>query len=835
MPLRPQLPPPDYFMEIARTTLRNADRPERSRAHGAITLRRRFRGHSKSDQVGFFSPNGTNQWLGDRPGDEMYTNLHILNITKPTVRANQNAMVSAKVKLRVEPASRDLSLKGAASIAEGIAQWMEDNEDHWGSVLENRLNQMTQLEPGAFVRTYYDREGDGPSYQVEEWSDQEISEPGEGVCANCAKKFPIAPEVEVDADLGMTPCPYCKQPAEVVTGPGTNSTKVPQQQTYKAGEPRTDVVSTYEIRIDERRSQGGNMRRVEWLEHHFLEDEDELQCRVGDNFALGAPQEWSFPLKWQYALETGNDQFLKRWSPSPDSSDQMFEVRRIYLRPKRYRHYVSPVDWQMQDGNGKVVFSIRAGQRLTEIYPRGFYFEVTGDVLLPCFGQCDLQKEWTYFYFLQDSASFWGLPCSEILQLQDDVNNLYTIDIQQRERGAVDTTVIDRDWFDLEDFEVDLTLTKEGAIWNQNGDDIRRHFAKVPPPNLGQAMAGTEFILSKLPSTVAVQPAMLGEPSGGREPYAAQLLQRQSSLGMLTSSQQSKASGKCNVLRNHCRIAQDERPLEWFNQIQTRYGMEWTQEDVQTFLNCDVDNDLKIFHEEGSEMPATLIEREMRFRQFITDMSQLAAAIQRPDLITLEMVSQMAQFAGVSYDIGNADANERLANARMEKIKEHMRVFRGNLPPQFPVLQLALADPDLKPLLRENHDTHIEFYSDQQRALATQATVDHQMIAACEEMIKRHDQAKVMFAQNMAADALAARAPEIAAEQLVNQQATQQTSEQQQGVQQQKDQSAAADRDHKSQEAELKRQHDLKLKVVDHIGAIAAAEATPPPSKGKSA
>src|SRR5439155_529314 len=150
-----------------------------------------------------------------------------------------------------------------------------------------------------------------------------------------------------------------------------------------------DVVSTFQIRIDERNTKNGKLRNARWLEHHFLMEEDDLQALV-PYFDIQSATEWSYPLKWEFSLETGIDLNTTAWSNFlANSVNPVHEVRRIYMRPAQYRGYRAPADFTLDRGDGyaamtrdgKPMLSIKAGQLLTDLFPCGFWYLVSADRL----------------------------------------------------------------------------------------------------------------------------------------------------------------------------------------------------------------------------------------------------------------------------------------------------------------------------------------------------------------------------------------------------------------------------------------------------------------------
>lgn len=803
---------------------------EIARAQVAVTMTRRFRGKSASDRFGGFSPNGTNSWLGDHRDDtELLATMRHLPVIKPAVRANMAAMVTARVKLLVEPASKSPATGGAAGIAGGVLKFLDGHREHWSDVLEGRIAQMCQLSWGYFIRSRHNPDKRGPDRVETGWRQEDETLPGEFAC-KCGAGGMFEGETAFDEASGMAtfPCPACGETAEVAEEPRAVPTDVPSYRRVNAGDSETTVWSSYGARVDERDSQGGNLHAARWFEHHYLQSSEEIEAE-NPGYDPGSPAEWSFAVKWQKALESGDDACL-RWKSYATRCEE-HEVRDIYLRPEEYAHRGSerrPFYWKGGDGevmltdSGEPVFGVEAGERLIDRYPDGFCYRVTKREFLPGSPErpgiypCDFRNMWAYGGYMPDAFSFWMHPATELDTLQNDANNYYTIDAMYRERNSVNTLVADGMAFEEDAFEHDIAFTKEGFDLGLEGD-IRRRAYQLTTPSMPQAMEGLRFLFEVAPTVGGPQPAAVGAPSPG-EPYSAQLLQRQSSLGLLAPSQQSKAQAKCEWARQQLRIAQGWPP-ERFDYLKARFGEEWKAEDVEAFLSCDVDRDLIVSYVEGSEIPTTLVERELRYRQFMTDIAALAQAAQRPDLITLEMVAQGAEYAGIDYDIGNVEADRRLAESRLKAIREGLGKYSALAPEE--AVALTMRNPKLRVLAKENHGTHIEFYADRERALMAEEAPDMPLVECCEQMIFRHEQGGVAQNQNAQADDIASSAPEIAARAMLQGA----TAEGQPGGEQQPDPRAEAeaeararDEEHfrEEQRAEDDRQHELQLRQMDN-------------------
>lgn len=765
MPQKPQPEFDQYLLNKAESIEKKSKQAAEARAFVAVALARRFRADSASDRFGFFSPNGTRAWLGDHDNEtERLANMHFLPVIEPAVSANSAAMVTAKVQVTSEPACKKPEATGAAAVAKGVYQFLDGHEDHWSDGLEARIAHLCQTSHGYFIRSRHNPKKAGETVKETLWGEEEMPTPGEYACQHCATGGPFFDGTQQDeTGAPFLPCPECKQRAEIVSEPGVEPMEVPvEEKQHNPGDSETTVHTAYEVRVDERRTQGGNLRAARWMELSRLVPQDELEAE-NPGFDLGSPEEWRLPMKWQHSLETGTDTFLKM-SERGWADCEIFEVREIYLLPEDYATYLAPSDWQLKDGEGNVVFEIRAGERLVDLFPSGFRFSVTGRKILPgsaddpAIAPYDFRDEWTYGGFKPDGMSFWMKPLSGLLQLQDDVNELYTIDILARRRHKT-SLIYDSMALDDSDFDYDLVPTKQGWAM-ETGDAIERHFAAVQPPAERQAMEGLGFLMGILPQVGAPPPAASGAPDPTEDTYRGQLLKRQAALGLLAPAGQSKAKAKVCWFKQQLKLAQ-KWPRERFEYIRARFGEEWKEQDIEAFVNGDLDKLLDISYVEGSEVPVTMVERRILLGEVLTQIGTvLQAAKEAGDYEddVRELVAKYIEAAGIEHDIGNTEADQRLAETRYRRIREGLRKHGEAYAPE-EALAIVMTQPGLMVLPKENHGTHIEFWADRQRALLGEDVPDELLIMASSEMIRRHEASGVYEAQHQLENEMAAQEP----------------------------------------------------------------------------
>lgn len=881
---------PDWLMAQAKLGEAEARESEEKRIQQWVTLIRRYRGQSLSDKIGVFSPNGSNKWLGD---DIDASNLRPLNIVKSAVRANTSSMIQARVSIGIEPATSEH--KGAAAVAEGIYRFLENRD--WTSHLETRIANLAQLSACAFLKSTFDQNQDGCSTNTANFGTIKMPQAGSFACANCGARGAYTPdfleqsnqsidgeqralqqplEAQPGAEDEQPPqqqsaafaCPECdSMAAEIVSEPSEFEIEAITGYTRQnLGDNTTEIVSPFEIRVSAKGTAGGQLEGADYFERHYLMTRAQIKEKYPRVKIDGAPKAVSFALQWQYALENNlqsipatlsgqTNSFATADNASNGNRDEdLFEVRDIYLGRKRFAHYRSPANFEFENPDGSRV-SMRAGNKFDEAEfsgdktqkPLKNIKQVVINEQLCELTKADFCREYKPAHFLPDAWSFWSEAFTEILEPQGSINDLNTIIMLHLEKNSIASIVYDEQQFDGEDFDSDLIPTRKGAIDRER--PIGDYFKVLEPPQLGgEPVNYMTFLLNIKNDLTGIQPAALGQAQPGT-PYAAQLLQKQSSLGLLTPSQQSKAQAKVGWTWDQLFLAQKHWPSTRFEEIKAQYGEEWKQADIESFLECDLSKALQINYVEGSEIPTTLMEREVKLQAFLQTVAALATSapgVVTPDLLQ-EVVSKLADYADVDVDFNNMEADERLASSRYQRLKAVLEQANegamplplginqesGQIDYSAAVGQVIKAAAAMVVPEAENHATHKEFWADHLRALLAEDHPDELAIAVFLGMHEQHSQAEVYLAQKQMQMQLAAQAPAMQmqqqqqAAQIEQQQQLAAASSEQQSAENEQQQAAAVEQQAiQSLEAEAQREHDLEIQAREHDHENALAQAT---------
>jgi len=263
-------------------------------------------------------------------------------------------------------------------------------------------------------------------------------------------------------------------------------------------------------------------------------------------------------------------------------------------------------------------------------------------------------------------------------------------------------------------------------------------------------------------------PAMLGQAQPN-EPYAAQALQKQSSLGLLAPAEISKALAKVHWAKQQLRCAQRYLTEEDAESL-LKLNPNWNEDTILAFKECNLDEDLIITYKQGTEIPQSLIEREIKLDKTLQQFIMLGGVgdgqLIPPDAIK-EVIAEIIQSSGLDIDIGNNESNLRLAERRYDTLTELLK----GIPPteNAQIIQAigaeVLALPVFQPLENEDYGVIIEFYADKTRNEAARETPNYLLIALLNGLIKLEKQGAMMQGQADSQLQMEAAAPMMQAQQ----------------------------------------------------------------------
>lgn len=761
----------------------------------SVMLRKRYKDMGPDNWFGVFDSYGTWSVPNAR-------NLYPLNIIKPMVRANTAALVSANVKVNIEPrVVKDVHAEMVADVARSINDLK--TEEQWTHQLIEQTASECQIAPGIFLWVDWDeKEPNHFVSSIDEWETEEWNEGGQAICKSCGY------ESDVGEFLGEEPtmaCENCGAEAEIVEMPEKQSVDIIKDTAhFKAGNTTTKVISSAEIVMDDRGTAGGNIAAARWIIHRHLDPSAEIEAKYPDCVGAGlggASTDWSYPLRWQYAMATGNDQ--PYYTPA-NWVDDLREVRDVYLTPEMYQHI--KLNKECKVGKFKATGSFGAGTYngkaiKTDKGLPTLCFRTVSEQLIDIYPY-EVKDKLIYISFLSNPSGFYGLFLTEMLPIQDVVNYMNSIQVFHTRRNARTTKVLDSGMYNPEDLEKDVVLTKEPLSPEQ---DIRKTFGYIPSATLSQVpQMLLQSHLAVSPAIGGVTPAQTGQPQSG-ETYSAVRQQKEQSLGQLVPFLKSLSLGKVSWTIKQLKEAQANWTEEDFLFL-LKLNSDWTEEYIEAFLSANLDTDIIVEYEPGSDAPRNLLDREMALQQFIatlaqlTELSAIGSPLATPGLCA-EILTRIKQFTQVDVDVNDFEAEIRLADSRADKLQfltEGMKVQPGAPTEMLNMLASQLvALPDLKPFPFENHATETEFYVDMIEQELSKQSPNHLLVACWYAMINSHQQAAVEQGQIQTQAQMAVQAPAM-------EQQSQMAAQQQQG--EAEAQAAQVQAEQEGQDADANRQ-----------------------------
>ena len=266
-------------------------------------------------------------------------------------------------------------------------------------------------------------------------------------------------------------------------------------------------------------------------------------------------------------------------------------------------------------------------------------------------------------------------------------------------------------------------------------------------------------------------PAMMGQAQPN-EPYAAQALQKQSSLGLLAPAEISKATAKVHWAKQQLRCTQQYLTNEDAEEL-LKLNPNWNEDTILAFKECDFDKDLIITYKQGTEIPQSLIEREIKLQNLLQQVmmvGQVDPSFVQTDALK-EIMRELIQSSGLDIDIGNNESNLRLAESRYD----HLVAMLAGVPPtedmqlmQQIAMQIAQL-PLFQPLPYEDYGLILEFFSDKARNEAAREMPNYLLLTCLNMLIQLERQGQVAHAQEEAQMQMEAASPMMQAQQQMEQ------------------------------------------------------------------
>jgi hypothetical protein len=680
------LSPEQYFLEWHRRLQFEGDRM-RTLWNDCVTVHRRFRGKTLSDDYGYFGtrPDTQGHWID--PDPDIDGEVHPINIVRPDIRANVSALLQVNVSIDCEPVNEEAKNKQRAERIQFLIDFF--TRDCWSEEERGMLFDAVQKEGVNLVESYIDREC-GSEQQIAV-SNQVARPTAKFECADCKASATLDIEEhqvehyhEIEAE-----CPKCGGAGRstVENGMGYDAGTT----SYKQPEIKHRTWSAFEFLIDRKGSKRKGIRGAKFLQIMELVDRADLESQY-PQFQFEAPYEWSYSLKCQHALAAADWSVLySQWNPVGQSQEwDLFEKKRILIHESAYRNYVSPEEWEFVDGQGVVKFSIKRGETMEEAQKRMFGPDARGvrpvfvnerliDFEIPPDFELDFREQFAEEHFQRDSGSFYSLPHWDTVRMQDTITLFNTIKTNTAARNSINPVWFDSEIFDISDFGNEFIPSKNGAL--DDAVDIRNKVIQMPTAKTADAINEHLLWLMGIRREVSgVQPAMLGEAQPGA-PYAAQRQQLEQSMGLLTPASKSFAQMMVASMKQKLKLAFKYWTLEQFQSVASRNGETWTEGDVAELTSTDLERDVLIDYVPGTEVPQGTLTKELKFWNGVQQALPLIQAAMTAGTLDMEVFNQLLkridEFADFDFDLSGLETADALAQKRYEALSAVCEPYRG--------------------------------------------------------------------------------------------------------------------------------------------------------------
>ncbi len=761
-------------------------------------------------------------------------------VTYPAVRraihSKTSTSLATNIQLDIQPVLKLPEKKAGAELAMNIYKYSEEND--WTERVETLIAMLGQI--GKYAAILTEKEENGGltvgyrDIEKEGWIKSQDLEIG---CMDCGATFTPdqlgieakSPESYPENSPESTPAPvemeskpesgYPERPQSpefdlsgaTCMNPDCNSTRlgiatpedyregmIPtgEKEAIRAAKIKSTVISSLLIRYDDLHTIGFDWEKAHWFNYHPIETEYELfenHPELKDKILKKDFTGWSDSTRWYYELTKDGGNISNLGQARRDSYNDLAEVDYWFYQPVMCGGWTEPDGWKLER-NGKEVFTIDKGETIEKAFKRQFEPEFEGQEFK--FKGCMLKmvgEEITEIRNISFIELFtligWNLSVTshmptgeeQLLPLQDAFTKLLSGLFSLALRASNPKGVVDGRKFNKEEF-LDNTPGKWiSTKQDMNPDEHQRNVTDgagyIVPPNPPQFVLELINLLIQLNKELSgVYDETVGNANAQNITKGGRELALNQSLGLQAVNAKLKKEGKINWTRLRLKLWQTF-PDEAFVLIKGTFEEEWKADDIKAFKELDVDSELLINAVEGSDIPKTP-HGQMQNLEIAMQMGLLGEEIPIAPEVKQFILKQGL---GLDFDIGNYEADRRLAGRRLEamnliakgfavehKVGYDQLVVIEFVPDplsgeEFPVRKLH---PDLimtyaqdyrtKVDQEDNHLVFIGYYVDQKKGIIGSRNPKEVDVLILEQAIDFHNQIVAAKAgQLMKADKLA--------------------------------------------------------------------------------
>ncbi|MBX3288364.1 MAG: hypothetical protein KF855_03370 [Acidobacteria bacterium] len=742
----PSAPLEDFLRGVAKQVKEESEAESvKYRLRSAIKMLALHREATTQDRYGF--------WQGDiwsySPAFEKLRGG--VNIFQALIRGAEANFTQATPRLDIKANRSDFRGLATEKVARGLYEIL--HETQWTEKNQQALFYAMILKMNGFVISRMRPQAGSVTTAIPQFEESEIEIGGRYQCLEC---YEVG---QFDSQAEMA-CEYCgSEQLLVMDEPEIETLNLMSGITNEpVGMPEIIVADIFDVSMDDSANVSGDMSKCQWVEYRELVHKSELK-RLYPHLKCEEKTEWSYATRLKEAFKRCE---YGECYPSSERDRDTYELRHIWVSRNKYEDYVAPQTVKI----GK--FILKRGERLADRCPDNLVMGLAA-------GQIAFIEPENHAYviksavWLSDGISNYGLGASSGIGLQRKVDYLDNLAVEGEARSLSGSIIYDGQAIDgnrLEGQNLNVPLKQDFQL---NGSPIRNFFEEVRVSGLSlQSLGYLQGQMDAMQKVMGVPDVTLGEDTSSDKTASGQQLRSRNAVGLLIPAKKSEAHLMEGWLNDQLHLVQRFMPPDAIQQFASFYGEEWTDDEVQAFLEADMDREIRISYAEGTEVPETRDQKQIKLRQDIA-----AGFVPMSPAIQAKLIRESGYDDEV-FDAANYNSNLAIGRKRWDWVKDQVKanpelemgfefyeaqltdpvsgmrmVDEMNNPIPNPLAQQFLTAPELQVNKHsEDHAQQGEYWKARQReAVAGLNDTSKLLVAICDGMITAHIMAAMEMQQ----------------------------------------------------------------------------------------
>ena len=666
-------PPKQFLQNIAEGVRRQTrEQAERYRARLAVTMLTKHRGQTPSDLFGQFNSDGV--WL-DHP---RFAQLRTTNVFQELVRGAEASFTKAKIGLEIQAKQSNFESRSCEKISRSIYEILDSEQ--WSEAQQQKLFYAMALTLNGYCISRFDRSSNEITMPVPEFESAEFDEDGQYVCGDCFESGEYGEETESCPECGSENISVLDEPQKIMDFLVSAFTDKP------AGKPEMIVVSGLQMSVDDRNGVPADIASANWCEWRQLVPKAELKRLYGYE-PEGSP-DWSYQTMLQQGFKYHRN---GEYSPTSEFDKKFYELRTIWLDPVEYEDYVAPKSCKIHDKE------IKKGDKFIELYPKGLVMGVVGTTIVFIDAE-DKNRHVKSALWLAQGESFYGIGMSAGVGIQQKINQLETIIMEGEARSIKGSLLYDPTAVDgkhLEGANVNIPLRPDFSMQGRNFNEVLHELTVE-----GLSATSAAYLQSQsdtMQRVMGVPDVSLGIGDENSQTASGQQLIAANALGILVPAKKSEGMLKEGWLRDQLELIREFYPPQAIQRFGQKYGEEWMPEEIDAFLNADLDEAISIDVVDGSEIPETRRGKQEKLR------ADIANGFIQPSPRVMAQLAFESGYGGL--DVLNYDSNHEIAKKRFNFLFETIVESQPDIGDAFAFYESLTMNPDGTPITDEMGNT----------------------------------------------------------------------------------------------------------------------------------